>query len=167
MDKKTPKVYVLDPTSILTGVATRAIASGEVYGNIVVHKAIVAEFESRAKLGDETGLNGLKSLSETVRLNGLKLEFLGSSKISEELSSVLRDLAMSMDATIVSCDPVLVKTAKAMGIEALYLSPVGKAKLEEFFGPGVMSIHLKEDVPPRAKEGRPGKWIYRELSEEP
>ncbi|MEM2275867.1 MAG: ATPase, T2SS/T4P/T4SS family [Thermoproteota archaeon] len=167
MDKNVSKIYVLDPTSILTGVAARAVASREVYGRIIVHKAIVSEFENRARLGDETGLNGLKSLNEAASTNGLQLEFVGPSKVSEETSTVLRDFAMSMGATIVSCDPVLVKTAKAMGIEAVYLSPVGKAKLEEFFGPGVMSIHLKEDVPPRAKEGRPGKWIYRELSEEP
>jgi len=167
MDRNTSKTYVLDPTSILTGVAARAVARGEVYGRIIIHKAIISEFENRARLGDETGLNGLKSLNEIASLNGLQLEFVGSSKLSEEISTVLRDLAMSMGATIVSCDPILVKTAKAMGIEAVYLSPVGKAKLEEFFGPGVMSIHLKEGVPPRAKEGRPGKWIYRELSEEP
>ncbi len=161
------KVYVLDPTSILSGVAARAVLSGEVYGRIIVHKAIVSEFESRARLGDETGLNGLKSLNEAASLRGLQLEFMGQSKISEEVSTVLRELAMSMSATIVSCDPVLVKTARAMGVEAVYLSPVGRAKLEEFFGPGVMSIHLKEDVPPRAKEGRPGRWIYREISEKP
>jgi ATPase len=161
------KVYVLDPTSILSGVAARAVSSGEVYGRIIVHKAIVSEFESRARLGDETGLNGLKSLNESASLKGLQIEFVGPSKVSEEVPTVLRELAMNMSATIVSCDPVLVKTAKAMGLEAVYLSPVGKAKLEEFFGPGVMSIHLKEGVPPRAKEGRPGRWIYRELSEEP
>ncbi|MEM2981402.1 MAG: ATPase, T2SS/T4P/T4SS family [Thermoproteota archaeon] len=161
------KVYVLDPTSILTGVAARAVKNGEVSGRIIVHKTIVSEFEKRARLGDETGLNGLKSLKEAASLNGLEVEFVGSSNTSEEVSTLLRDIALGMNGIIISCDPVLTKTARAMGIEATYLSPVGRAKLEEFFKTGIMSIHLKENVIPKAKEGYPGRWVYKDLGVEP
>ncbi|NHV99220.1 MAG: Flp pilus assembly complex ATPase component TadA [Thaumarchaeota archaeon] len=167
MSNNAVKVYVLDPASILTGVAARAVENGEVVGRIIVHKAIVSEFERKARVGDETGLNGLKSLKDAASAKRLSVEFIGSSNTPEEVSTALRDLAINMNGTLVSCDPVLTKTAKAMGIEALYLSPVGKAKLEEFFKPGIMSIHLKENVVPKAKEGVPGKWVYRDVGEKP
>ncbi|MGQ9478732.1 MAG: ATPase, T2SS/T4P/T4SS family [Thermoproteota archaeon] len=162
------KVYVLDPTSILTGMATRAVENGKVAGRLVVHRAIISEFERRAKLGDETGLNGLKSIREATLARGYEIEFVGSYYVDNgNISAALRDLAASMNATLVSCDPVLIKTSKATGIDALYLSPVGKAKLEEFFRHGIMSVHLKEGVPPRGKEGYPGRWIYINLGDEP
>ncbi|MGQ9596700.1 MAG: ATPase, T2SS/T4P/T4SS family [Thermoproteota archaeon] len=161
------ETYILDHTSILTGVAARAVESEEVSGRIIIHRALISEFERRARLGDETGLNGLRALKQAASLKGCEVNFVGSSNIVEEISTILRDLAFEMDGMLVSCDPVLIKTAKAVGIKAIYLSPVGKAKLEEFFEPGMMSIHLKENVIPRGKEGYPGRWVYRELGGKP
>ncbi|MEM2051069.1 MAG: hypothetical protein QXZ11_08145, partial [Thermoproteota archaeon] len=74
MSNNAVKVYVLDPASILTGVAARAVENGEVTGRIIVHKAIVSEFERKARFGDETGLNGLKSLKDAASRKGLEVE---------------------------------------------------------------------------------------------
>jgi ATPase len=56
-----------------------------------------------------------------------------------------------------------------MGISVLRVGTRvnGKLKIEEFFDEKTMSVHLKENSPPLAKVGRPGRWLFVSLSERP
>ncbi len=82
-----------------------------------------------------------------------------------DVKSAIRELALKKDGYIISCDPVTLKVAEAMGIKVLFEVPETKLKLEEFFTENVMSVHLKEGVFPRVKRGIPGRWIFEQVGE--
>ena len=85
------------------------------------------------------------------------------------MKQVVRRYAWKSSATLITSDKVQYEAAKAMGIQALYsVEPSEKKlKIEEYFGEKTMSVHLKENAPPLAKVGRPGRWAFIEISRTP
>ena len=75
------------------------------------------------------------------------------------------------DATLITSDKVQKEVAEAQGLHAIYLKQemVAYKDLEvgKFFDKNTMSIHLKENVRPMAKKGKPGHIKLVKISPKP
>ncbi len=167
--------YVLDLDVILNGSARKLIERGELRGKIIIHKSIIEYFYQEARMGRSTGTTGLEELRKLVdSAKDLEVSIVEEEKPTkvlnlEELKRLIRDYAWKMGGILVSSDKLLLKSAKAMGIETFYVETRtnGKLKIEEFFDEKTMSVHLKENAPPLAKIGKPGRWLFVSLSDKP
>lgn len=179
MDSLFSRIYVLDTSSILHGTARRAISEGKIAGKLLIHTYIVDYFEALSRKGSSKGINGLKEL-ELIRKAAEEAQELVELEYTSEMPDgyrrtrdldpdvVARAVAHEIGGTLVTSDEVSRVAAEALGIDTLYLEPGGgRFELEKFFEPDIMSVHLKEGVPPHAKKGVPGKWEFITLREEP
>jgi len=173
---------VPDTSVVIGGRVSRLIEEGYLEGKkILVPKAVVAELEYQANRGRETGFAGLQELQELQRLaeEGLvEVELVGERPGLEEIrlarsgeiDAMIRKVAEEHDATLITSDKVQAETAKAEGIPVVYIEPivrVDETEIERMMPDNAMSLHLKENVPPMAKVGRPGEWRLVELRPEP
>src|SRR2546428_338083 len=63
-----------------------------------------------------------------------------------------------------------IKADEAEGVRVKHISPPIKTtglKFEKFFDSSTLSVHLKEDVVPLAKKGKPGRFELVKLSSKP
>ncbi len=177
---KTPQVeiYVPDTSALIEGVVSKLVEEGRVRGRVVIHRASIAELEHQANKGRATGYAGLEEIKRLRRLadQGLIEIEIGGEKPkaidiktlgSEAIDSMIRDYAYETGATLITGDRVQAVVAETMGIPVIYVPPseVPRFKLAEFFDEVTMSIHLKEGVPPIAKKGRPGDWVYEVIGD--
>lgn len=141
---------------------------------VVVPEAVVAELEAQADRGQETGYKGLDELRELANMAAqgkIRLRYKGPRPTLEqiqlagggEIDAMIRDVAQEEEAIFITSDSVQARVAEAKGIPTEYL----KAKTDEpmdpkglrlltYFGPDVMSVHLKSHAVPRVKVGTPG-----------
>lgn len=174
------KVYVPDTSAIISGVLREALLEGTVAGRIIIHISLVNHFEELARKGASSGLSGLKEMSlliDTIQSMQEVVELEYAYELPQGLRSarevnpdiVARLVAYEHGAVLVTCDDVSAKSAKALGLEVLYIPSRGSGKfvLDELFENDTMSVHLKEGARPYAKKGVPGKWSFVELREEP
>ena len=159
------EVYVVDISALEEGVLPDLISEGTVKGRILVHRVILKEIEKKAREGDPSGILGLKALREAAEKANIKLEYVGNS--SEDIEHAIYYLAEKEHGIIISSDVVMIKMAEAMGIKTLYRRFKPGFKLEDFFDGEVMSVHLKEGLPPHVKRGKPGSWRYEPVGEKP
>ncbi|MGQ0536515.1 MAG: PINc/VapC family ATPase [Methanobacteriota archaeon] len=182
-------VIVPDTSVIVDGRITLLIQRNEIKdARVIIPEAVISELEFQANQGRETGFNGL---DEIIRLQTLKdaanltVEFVGRRPTihdielaqSGEIDSIIRDIAQEYDATLLTSDAVQSHVARAKGIKVHYLKPITERKEEnkeiefleisKYFDADTMSVHLKHNVPPYAKKGRPGKLELVKLSEKP
>lgn len=173
MELPTTKLYVTDTTPILRGTLREAILGKKVVGRLVVHTFIASYFEDLAKRGSNQGFIGLRELKmirEAARDVGEILELEYTRDLPEGYrilrdvnpDDLARDLALEWNAVLITSDPIAVESARAVGLDVMFLEPASREKLilSEFFTPDTMSIHLKENVRPFAKRGTPGKWQF-------
>ena len=170
LDKVVP-----DTSVIIEGIISKQLNSNELKVNvIIIHEAVLAELESQANKGRETGLLGLEEITKLRDLStqkGFTLEYKGSRpgdfeiKFAKtgEIDSLIRNLAFQEKATLITADIVQSKVAEAKGISVyLYTFPQQDYSLliEKFFDDNTMSVHLKENCLPMAMKGTPGNWKY-------
>jgi ATPase len=161
-------LFVFEPSSIYTRSFEKVVGSSEVFiRKIVLPIEVVRSFEERAKFGDELGIKGLRHLIELANKLNIEVKFVHSSKQDQDPREAAREIAYNTKATLLTSDPLLYRSSMAMGIRCIYIEPSKKISLSDFFKPGVMSVHLKENVTPKVKKGVPGKWIFEEVSHEP
>ena len=175
------KVYLPDTSSLLRGTLREAVREGKLEGKLVIHTHLVSFFEKLAREGSSRGLTGLRELKllrETVsQLDGeVELELTnelpsGYRVLTRDVDpdSLIRDLALEWNATLITSDKISFEAAQALGIDVLYLKPdkVDEFILDKFFTENTMSVHLKEGVKPYAKVGLPGRWKFVTLREKP
>jgi ATPase len=168
------EVYVPDTSVIIEGVVSRMIENGEIKNKVVILMAVVAELEHQANYGKETGFIGLeeiKSIRKLCKKNGIELQFSGDrpntrqtkNARSGEIDAMIRDFAWQQDAILITGDKVQHITAEALGVRTKFVDIVREEKpfrLEKLFDKKTMSVHLKEDVVPKAKKGVPGNWEF-------
>jgi len=169
---------VPDTSVIIEGLLSDKIPKKEIITKeIVIHEAVLAELEHQANEGKAIGFLGLDEIKRIKKLseNNFTLSFHGERpRASEikyaslgEIDSMIRLLAYEMDATLITSDKVQSEVALARGVKSIYFKPpekgLKKLKLEKFFDETTMSVHLRENVPPFAKKGVPGKWDFVEL----
>ncbi|MEO2240826.1 MAG: ATPase, T2SS/T4P/T4SS family, partial [Euryarchaeota archaeon] len=173
---------VPDTSVVVDGRISRLAEEGYLEDKtVVIPRAVVAELEYQANRGRETGFAGLRELQELQRLARegiIKVKFAGERPGLEEIrlarsgeiDAMIREVAREYDATLITSDKVQAEAAKAEGIEVVYFEPItrtGETEIERMMPENAMSLHLKENVPPKAKVGRPGDWKLVELRPEP
>lgn len=179
---------VPDTSVIVDGRITKILREGKFEGydfrdcELIIPEAVVSELENQANKGRETGFNGLNELKNLQKLYAqgkITLEFVGRRPTLEEISlarggeidAMIRDTAMLQEAVLVTSDKVQREVAEAQGLDVIYLQPemVVYTELEvaKFFDKNTMSIHLKENVVPLAKKGRPGKIKLSRIGTKP
>lgn len=173
---------VLDSSIIIDKKISELVEKGELKDiEIVVPLAVLDELQAQASKGREPGFIGLdelKKLRGVCEKKGIKIRFTGERPSFEDIKlarsgridSLIRDVAKSENGTLYTADYVQALVAEAEGVKVNYIPPEIKVtglKFEKFFTPDTLSVHLKENVKPLAKRGKPGKFELVELREEP
>ena len=164
------KKYVVDTSAIIE----RIVTTNKIRGNIIIPNAVVAELEAQANRGQEIGMIGLEEIQE-LQKRSIKVTFAGSRPSSSqikyaksgEIDALIREIAFTEKATLITADRVQAASAKAYNIPVLFIEtkPLkAKLEIEKFFDKNTMSVHIKEDCPVTAKKGSPGKWELKRVS---
>ncbi len=138
-----PRSYVVDTSSIINKFLPSLIKKG-LRGRILIPNAVMAELESQANKGFETGFIGLE---EIVKLHRLKKEhkievFFEGLRPGEhqikyakhgEIDALIRESALKNKAILITSDLVQAKTAQAYGLEVIFLRPKVKREKKGFF----------------------------------
>jgi len=177
-----PQRFVLDTSVIIDGKVPEVIeASRGRSVEVIVPLAVLDEIQAQASKGRESGFIGLdelKRLRSLLQAWDVKLRFVGDRPSLEDIrlarsgriDALILDVARKEGGTLLTADYVQALVAEAEGIGARYLAPevktVGLA-FEKYFTPDTLSIHLKENVPPMAKRGTPGKFELLRIDERP
>ncbi len=174
--------YVIDTSVLVDGRATPLVEEGTIRGTVIVPESVIAELESQANYGRETGMVGInevKQLQEYAKDGFIELKFVGERPTMEEIQlskagaidDKIRKVAIDEGAILVTSDRVQADVASSKGIEVLFvkqerLDPY-RIKIWDFFDPETMSVHLKESVPPLAKKGKLGALKLVKVRESP
>ncbi|MFH1063884.1 MAG: PINc/VapC family ATPase [Candidatus Woesearchaeota archaeon] len=172
------EIVVPDTSVVIEGLLSRRIQSKEiVIEKVLIHEAVLAELEHQANQNKSIGYIGLDELDRLRKLSsshGFVMEFSGKRPSAQEINhaklgeidALIRALAYENGATLITNDDVQSRIAKVTGISTLLLD-VSMIKntliLESFFDETTMSVHLRENVEPFAKKGRPGTWDFVKL----
>lgn len=177
------KVIVPDTGVLIDGRISELVSKELAEGNAVkicVSQSAVAELEFQANSGREIGFAGLaelKKLSQLAKDGKITLEFSGSRPNAfeidraryGEIDAKIRELAHSLNATLLTTDKVQREVAEAEGIRVIYLEPIHaeiSLSLEKFFShKNTLSVHLKEGCRPKGKIGLPGAFVLQEIGE--
>lgn len=172
--------YVIDTSVVIEHAISKLIKEGKIEGTILLPKAVMAELENQANTGRDTGMIGLEEIQELQRLvkkGKIELKIIGErptlyqireAKRKGEIDSYIRDLAYIESATLITADKVQAESAKALDIEILFIPKIENKEtlqFEQYFDAETMSIHLRENCPPRGKKGKPGEWHLVNVSE--
>ena len=175
------KCIIPDTSVIIIGAVSRVIVEEEIeYPEVIVPEAVVSELEHQANENRAEGKEGLAELQKLQEMQNegkLAITFKGRRPTNYdiknarygEIDSIIRDLARSEMGTLLTNDKVQAKTAEAQGIPVYYYEQQNDdtpLSIEELFDKNTMSIHLKENVIPMAKKGKPGKIKYVKISKE-
>lgn len=172
---------VADTSIIIDGNVTGLIEKGKLKDvELVIPLAVLDELQAQASKGREQGFFGLEELKKLRKFceqKGIKLRFTGGRPSIEDiklarsgrLDALIRDVAKDENGTLLTADYVQALVAEAEGVKVEYIAPEIKTTglvFEKFFTPDTLSVHLKEDVAPLAKRGKPGKFELVKLRDE-
>ncbi len=178
--------YVPDTSVIVDGRFLEFLSGEEEVEEIVIPEAVLGEIEHQANRGLAIGASGMRELKEIRRLceeRRIELKFWGTrpteilikgAKLGE-MDNIIRECALSNQATLVTGDRVQKEIAEIKGIPTIFLEERREVdmQIEDFFTEDTMSVHIKADVGAYAKVGRPGNFSleylrrvsYREVEE--
>lgn len=171
--------YIPEVSAVLDGSLRDAVAAGLIKGVLVIPLEVVYYFEKEARNGNPIGVLGLEEVKELGSLiqkldlgSVVKVEVLPIERRPVEreadIESTVRRIAKENNMVLITNNPLTRSFCEASGVECLFLKREKKAlELERFFSDEVMSVHLKEGAPPRAKAGRPGSWRMILLDDKP
>ena len=175
------KTIVPDTSAVIIGAISKILEKEDLdYPEIIVPEAVVCELEHQANANRSEGIAGLNELQHLQKLQyegELAISFKGKRPTnydikyakSGEIDAIIRDLARSEFGTLLTNDKVQAETAKAQGIPVYYYEQKYVEKelsIAKFFDDDTMSVHLKENVVPMAKKGKPGHIDFVKLSDE-
>ena len=151
------------------------------YPEIIIPEAVIAELEHQANNQRPTGIRGLenvKKLQDLAEIGEISIRITGrrptkfekdNAKLGE-IDGLIRDVAKDELALLLTSDKIQAKTAEAQGIPTIYYAQEYKGaidlKIAKFFDDDTMSVHLKENVVPMAKKGKPGHIELVKLADE-
>ena len=183
------KRIVPDTSAIIEGNVEKIIREkGLNYPEIIIPEAVIAELEHQANNQRPTGIRGLENLKKlqnlaeigeiAIRITGRRpTKFEKDNAKLGEIDGLIRDVAKDELVLLIISDKIQAKTAEAQGIPVIYYALEYKGaidlKISKFFDEDTMSVHLKENVEPMAKKGKPGhielvriadeKFTYKQL----
>ncbi len=173
---------VPDTSALINRAVSERVQEGEWTGaEVIIPNAAVAELEIQANSRKEKGFVGLeeiKHLQTLAKAGKIKLRFVGERPSPEEVrfsrfglvDAKIRDVALQEKATLVTADRVQADVAEAYGLRVIRVKsskPRGVPSFEEFFDNHTMSVHLRANVPPMAKKGKPGKFKLVKIRDAP
>lgn len=174
---------VPDTSAVIEGIITKLIKEKDLnYPEIIVPEAVVAELEYQTNKGHligQKGLEELKNLQKLSEAGELAISFTGKRPNNYEISlsktgeidAIIRDIAKAELATLITADKILSEVAKAQGIAVIYIEQEDRSNIElsiaKYFDEETMSVHLKENVVPMAKKGKPGDINLVKLDSNP
>ena len=176
------KRLVLDTSIIIDGKVPELLEKSKVKNiEVVVPLAVLDELQAQASKGREPGFIGLEELKrirEVCEKKGIKLRFTGERPSLDDIKlarsgridAIIRDVAKNENGVLYTADYVQALVAEAEGVKVEYIAPEIKTtglKFEKFLDEETLSLHLKENVPPLAKKGKPGKFKLVKIREEP
>ncbi|MFH1511636.1 MAG: PINc/VapC family ATPase, partial [Candidatus Woesearchaeota archaeon] len=147
---------------------------------VLLHESMILYLEYQANLNKAAGFLGIDeilSLRNLAKDNGFELSFSGR-KLSvaelryadrDQIDSLVRELSFDEDACLCTADKIQARLAEVKAIKVMFVrfEHAGKKiKLDSFFDDTTMSVHLRENVQPYAKKGRPGSWSFVEIRKE-
>ena len=176
------KRIVPDTSAIIEGNVEKIIKeNGLNYPEIIIPEAVIAELEHQANNQRPTGIRGLenvKKLQDLAEIGEISIRITGrrptkfekdNAKLGE-IDGLIRDVAKDELALLLTSDKIQAKTAEAQGIPTIYYAQEYKGaidlKIAKFFDDDTMSVHLKENVVPMAKKGKPGHIELVKLADE-
>lgn len=172
---------VADTSIIINGQLITQIESGQIKNSeIIIPQAVFDELQSQASQKKEQGfigLEGIKKLKDISNNFGLEISVKGSHPTSEDIrmagsgriDAIIKDVAKQNQAILYTSDHVQHLVAQAEGLESVFVKPLSKSldlEFLKFFDSETMSVHLKENMPPMAKKGKPGSFNLTKLSDE-
>ena len=172
---------VVDTSIIINGQLIAQIESGHIQNSeIIIPQAVFDELQSQASQKKEQGfigLEGIKKLKEISNNFGLVITIHGAHPTSDDIrmasagriDAIIKDAAKQNQAVLYTSDHVQHLVAQAEGLESVFVKPISKNLVLEFlkfFDSETMSVHLKENMPPMAKKGKPGSFNLTKLSDE-
>lgn len=173
---------VPDTSVIINGVLTDLIEKEELKDtSVIIPEFVLEELRAQASRGREIGFKGLeeiKKIQSVAKQKGIRVIRTGRKQTYEEIQlakygridALIIDVAKKHHAVLYTSDLVQALSAEAEGIETRFFKPYEKKmrlKIEEFLTHDTMSLHLKEDVPPMAKRGKPGEFKLVKIRKEP
>lgn len=183
-----PDKFACDTSVIFNGQILNLIEDGELGDcpEIYISNIVVAEIEYRTNIQKEIGfygLNVLKQLREWDSENKINLQVVGKRPTREEikmspggeLDALIRKSALDNNAVLITADRIQGDVGIFEGLEVLFawekkpliIKELLKLKIFDYFDDTTMSVHLKRNLPPYAKKGRPGNWHLQQISEAP
>ncbi|MCV0372995.1 MAG: PINc/VapC family ATPase [Nitrosarchaeum sp.] len=172
---------VVDTSVIINGQLITQIESGNIQNcEIVIPQAVFDELQSQASQKKEHGFVGLEEIKKLKDISsnfGLHISIKGEHPTSDDvrmanrgrIDAIIKDAAKQNQATLYTSDQVQHLVAQAEGVESVFIKPVPKTtQLEflKFFDSETMSVHLKENLCPMGKKGKPGSFTLTKLSDE-
>ncbi|MFB5607176.1 MAG: PINc/VapC family ATPase [Candidatus Nitrosomaritimum yanchengensis] len=172
---------VLDTSVMINGLFCAQVESGNIRDSeIIIPQAVVDELQSQASQNKEQGFTGLNEIKNLKNLSkNFKLEItiegihpsLDDIRLSGKgkIDAIIKDIAKEKQATLYTSDNVQHLVAQTEGITSVYLQPTIKEEELEFlkyFDSETMSVHLKENLTPLAKKGKPGSFTLTKVSDE-
>ncbi|HEY7507822.1 MAG TPA: PIN domain-containing protein, partial [Nitrososphaera sp.] len=174
--------FVLDTSIIIDGEITKMLEAGEIEGGseIIIPLAVLDELQAQASTNKEHGFVGLaeiKKMRELASARSVSMRFSGARPDINDIrlakhgriDAIIKDVAMQESATLLTADYVQALVAEAQGIKSRHIrAPTKTADLafEKFFDEATMSVHLKENVLPMAKRGKPGSFSLVQVGDE-
>lgn len=175
-----PVRLIPDTSIVIDGKMSEIIESGEKDLEIVVPIAVLDELQAQASKGREPGFVGLEELKKLRLLcddKKIKMRFTGKRPSMEDiqlahsgrLDAIIRDVAKQEEGELVTADYVQALVAEAEGVKIRYIPSEVKTTgltFEKFFDENTISLHLKEDVVPMVKRGKPGDFKLTKVGKE-
>ncbi|MEM5877816.1 MAG: PINc/VapC family ATPase [Candidatus Aenigmatarchaeota archaeon] len=165
---------VCDTSIIVDGKISKMLIENELEDvkEIIIPRAVLDELQSQASKGRESGFLGLDELKKIRQIcadKKINIRFAGERPSLEDiklakggrLDAIIRDVAKEENAVLLTADYVQALTGEAEGVKTEYLPPelqVKQLSFEKYFTQDTMSVHIKENVSPMAKRGKPGKF---------
>lgn len=165
---------VCDTSIIVDGKISKMLIDNEFEGlkEVIIPRAVLDELQSQASKGKESGFLGLDELKKIRQYcieKNINIRFAGERPSLEDiklakggrLDAIIRDVAKEENAVLLTADYVQALTGEAEGVKTEYLPPemqVKQLSFEKYFTSDTMSVHIKENVSPMAKRGKPGDF---------
>lgn len=169
--------YVPDTSVIVDGRFT-SFLSGKKGARVILAEAMIAEVENQANEGRSIGyaaIQELKTLREMEKEGKIYIDLYGR-RPSEwqirkaragEVDEVIRNTASENDAVLVTGDHIQKDIAMVKGLKVHFIEPpeVKFKNIEDFFDPLTSSVHLKANMKPVIKTGKPGEVEMKQLDD--
>jgi len=162
------ELVVADVSALRSGFAADLVSGGKVKRKVMVHELAIKQVYEAASKGDFIGVEELKKLKRAADSLGIEVDIVDAREGPRDEGLASIELARRLSVPLVTSSDVQKRVAEALGVKVVY----GRVAVEKilaisrFFDEETMSVHLKERCPPRAKKGKPGRWILQDIGAE-